>query len=37
MATWEMWDTIRMICGYDPCLTLGECAAREGREVCARG
>ena len=35
MATWEMWDTTRMICGYDPCLTLGECAAAApGGSVC---
>ena len=37
MTTWEMWDTIRTICGYNPRLTLGECAARERGEVCARG
>lgn len=23
MTTWEMWDTIRTICGYNPRLTLG--------------
>ena len=25
MTTWEMWDTIRTICGYNPRLTLSEC------------
>ena len=25
MTTWEMWDTIRTICGYNPRLTLSAC------------
>ena len=28
MTTWEMWDTIRTICGYNPRLTLSEYRSR---------
>ena len=42
IATWEMWDTIRTICGYNPRLTLSECACSGpplplSFGVCARG
>ena len=29
MTTWEMWDTIRTICGYNPRLTLSQYASHE--------
>ena len=32
MTTWDMWDTIRTICGYNPRLTLSQCA----EPVCIR-
>ena len=32
MTTWEMWDTIRTICGYNPRLTLSQCAASTRHE-----